>query len=260
MAFLLVGAKALVTVPEVEVATFFVGEDGSVDGPHEVIKAGFNLWPYGTRGSYTTDLSFDKTGLWKLEIVGQEEGADRRAVMEVEVTDGFEVVDVGQKAPASMNRTVGDGAPLEGVCPPPTRQTRNCTPPESPTHWSRAAPRWSYSPRRPSAPRPLADPRWRRSARSAASTRGRPVFIHVEVYENPHEVQGDLTRARTSPIMDEWGPDQRAGVDQRIVGVSGGWRRSGDGEVRGLHPPPTSWRRRWRICCPLVRAGRNSLS
>ena len=33
--------------------------------------------------------------------------------MEVEVTDGFNVVDVGQKAPASMNRTLGDGAPLE---------------------------------------------------------------------------------------------------------------------------------------------------
>ena len=113
VAFLLVGAKALVTVPEVEVATFFVGEDGSVDGPHEVIKADFNLWPYGTRGSYTTDLSFDRTGLWRLEIVGQEEGADRLAVMEVEVTAGFEVVDVGQKAPASMNRTLGDGAPLE---------------------------------------------------------------------------------------------------------------------------------------------------
>ena len=41
VAFLLVGAKALVTVPEVEVSTFFVGEDGSADGPHEVIKAEF---------------------------------------------------------------------------------------------------------------------------------------------------------------------------------------------------------------------------
>ena len=34
---------------------------------------------------------------------------------------------------------------------------------------------------------------------------GQASFIHVEVYENPHEVQGDLTRARTSPIMGEWG-------------------------------------------------------
>ena len=103
VAFLLTGARALVTVPEVEVSTFFVNDNGSLDGPHETHTAGFNLWPYGTRGSYVTDLSFDKTGTWRLEIAGEEEGAPRNAILDVEVTDGFNVVDVGQNAPPSMN-------------------------------------------------------------------------------------------------------------------------------------------------------------
>ena len=113
VAFLLAGARSLVTVPQVEVETFFVDEDGSVDGPRQTLTAEFNLWPYGTRGSYVTKVSFDRTGMWRLEVVGEEEGEPRMAIIDVEVTDGFSVVDIGQKAPTSMNRTVGGDAPLE---------------------------------------------------------------------------------------------------------------------------------------------------
>ena len=30
-------------------------------------------------------------------------------------------------------------------------------------------------------------------------------FIHVDLYENPHEIQGDLSRAVESSLLDEWG-------------------------------------------------------
>ena len=204
VAFLLVGARALVTVPEVEISTFFVGEDGSIDGPHEVIKAGFNLWPYGTRGSYTTDLSFDRTGVWRLEVVGHEESEDRRAIIEVEVTDGFNVVDIGQKAPASMNRTVGDGAPLEELssaheADPELYSTRIADALEQgrPTMVVFSTPSFCTS--------ATCGPQVETVSEVRRKYDGQASFIHVEVYENPHEVEGDLTRARTSPIMDEWG-------------------------------------------------------
>ena len=29
-------------------------------------------------------------------------------------------------------------------------------------------------------------------------------FIHVEVYDNPAEIQGDLSKGRISPILTEW--------------------------------------------------------
>ena len=30
-------------------------------------------------------------------------------------------------------------------------------------------------------------------------------FIHVEVYDNPHEIEGDLSNARIAPAVIEWG-------------------------------------------------------
>ena len=29
-------------------------------------------------------------------------------------------------------------------------------------------------------------------------------FVHVDYYDNPHEIQGDLSEARISPIVLEW--------------------------------------------------------
>ena len=204
VAFLLTGARALVTVPEVEVSTFFVDESGSIDDPHETLTANFNLWPYGTRGSYVTDVSFDKTGTWRLEITGEEEGAPRKAIMDVEVTDGYNVVDIGQKAPSSMNRTVTDGTPIEELtssyeADPELYSTSiaDALGQGRPTLVVFATP--SFCTSATCGPQVETVSQLRRNYEDQAG------FIHVEVYENPHEVQGDLTRARTSPIMDEWG-------------------------------------------------------
>ena len=204
VAFLLTGPRALVTVPDVEVSTFFVADDGSLDGPHETLKAGFNLWPYGTRGSYVTDVSFDRVGTWRIRITGEEEGERRNAFMEVEVTDGFSVVDIGQKAPASLNRTAADGAPLEELSsahePDPdlyATSIADALGQGRPTMVVFSTP--SFCTTATCGPQVETVSEVRRKYDDRAS------FIHVEVYENPHEVEGDLNRARTSPIMDEWG-------------------------------------------------------
>ena len=34
---------------------------------------------------------------------------------------------------------------------------------------------------------------------------GAATFIHIEVYDNPHEIAGDLSRAVISPTLTEWG-------------------------------------------------------
>lgn len=204
VAFLLTGARALVSVPEVEISTFYINENGSLDGPHETLTAGFNLWPYGTRGSYTTEMSFDKPGMWRLEITGEEEGESRNAIMEVEVTDGYRVVDIGQDAPASMNRIVADGAPLSELSSayepdPELYATRiaDVVGQGRPTLVVFSTPSFCTS--------ATCGPQVETVSQVRSKFKGQADFIHVEVYENPHEVQGDLTRARTSPIMDEWG-------------------------------------------------------
>ena len=30
-------------------------------------------------------------------------------------------------------------------------------------------------------------------------------FIHVEIWDNPDEIQGDMSRARIAPAVEEWG-------------------------------------------------------
>ena len=34
--------------------------------------------------------------------------------------------------------------------------------------------------------------------------KGRAHFIHIDFFDNPDEIQGDLTRARVSPTVLEW--------------------------------------------------------
>ena len=205
VAFLLVGARALITVPEVTVSTYFVSDTGSADGPKETKVAMFNQWPYGTRGSYTTDLSFDRPGHWRLEIEGNE-GSDTmsRAVLQVEVTDGFSVVDIGSKAPASMNRTIETAAGLEELSsahePDPdlyTTSIANALNQGRPTMVVFSTPAFCTS--------ATCGPQVETVSEVQGKYGDRASFIHVEVYDNPHEVQGDLDKAITSPIMDEWG-------------------------------------------------------
>ena len=205
VAFLLVGARALITVPEVTVSTFFVSDTGSADGPKETKVAMFNQWPYGTRGSYTTDLSFDRPGHWRLEIEGDEgSGTASRAVLQVEVTDGFSVVDIGSKAPASMNRTIETAAGLEELSsahePDPdlyTTSIANALNQGRPTMVVFSTPAFCTS--------ATCGPQVETVSEVQGKYGDRASFIHVEVYDNPHEVQGDLDKAITSPIMDEWG-------------------------------------------------------
>jgi hypothetical protein len=39
----------------------------------------------------------------------------------------------------------------------------------------------------------------------AAAYGDRVDFVHVDLYENPHEIQGDLSRAVRTPVLAEWG-------------------------------------------------------
>ena len=38
-----------------------------------------------------------------------------------------------------------------------------------------------------------------------AAYQGRADFVHVEIYDNPQEIQGDLSLARVAPAVEEWG-------------------------------------------------------
>jgi hypothetical protein len=39
----------------------------------------------------------------------------------------------------------------------------------------------------------------------AAEYGDRARFVHIDIYENPDEIRGDLSRAVRTPILEEWG-------------------------------------------------------
>ncbi len=204
VAFLLVSSQALVTAPQVSVTSFFQGESGELGEARESRTALFNEWPYGTRGSYSTELAFDREGSWVLDIRVGEGDFKGHARLPVEVLDGYGVIDVGQAAPASMNRTtaeVDDLAQLTSAYEPvPTLYETTIAEAISsgkPTLVVFATPAFCTS--------ATCGPQVETVGELSDDYAGRANFIHVEVYDNPHEVQGDLSRGRVSPVVVEWG-------------------------------------------------------
>ena len=205
VAFLLVSPKALITVPEVTVSTFYVPETGATGRPKETRTAHFNLWPYGTRGSYNTMLSFDQQGTWRLDIaVDDESGVTSRTQLLVDVQDGFGLVDINSIPPASRNKMVEDVSSLAElssahIADPDLYSITIADALDSglPTLVVFSTPAFCTS--------ATCGPQVETVQELKEQYKGRAHFIHVEVYDNPHEVLGDLSRARISPVVDEWG-------------------------------------------------------
>ena len=68
VSFLLLSPRALINVPQVSVSSAFIAGEGSDAAAAETATASFYIWPYGTRGNYVTQLSFDRAGEWELLV------------------------------------------------------------------------------------------------------------------------------------------------------------------------------------------------
>ena len=203
VAFILDSATRLVTTPTVHVAASRGGVTGeSADAP-------FRRWPFGTRGSYATPLTFDAPGEWRLAITG--DGIVGTVELAVEVAEESVVADVGEIAPFSTTKTIEDAA---GGLSTITSHQR----PDAdlyamsvveaiisgrPSVVVFASPAFCTS--------PTCGPEVDTLVELKDLHQGEANFIHVEVYDNPHEIQGDLSRARLSPVLAQWGIDRTPG-------------------------------------------------
>ena len=110
VAFLLASPKAFIKVPEVQVTSVFLGEG---EAASETKMAGFHLWPYGVRGSYVTEMNFDRPGPWRLGIVVNGMEDQGMAVALFEVADHGNVPNIGSIPPVSRNKTLQNTESLE---------------------------------------------------------------------------------------------------------------------------------------------------
>lgn len=200
VAFVLHTEQALVTASSVDVVTTFL--DGAAPG--ETRRATFHAWPYGTRGSYTTPLTFPQAGRWRLDISVPEGDGILRTSLPLMVAESSGVRDVGSVAPFSRNKTLAQGyalAELTSAAEPDPAFYR-LTVAEAiisgkPSVVTIASPAFCVS--------PTCGPQVETMSALREAYQDDVNFIHVEVYDNPQEVQGDLRRARVSPVAQEWG-------------------------------------------------------
>ncbi len=201
VAFLLTTPTGIVNVPEVEVTSVYLG-DG--DAAQETRTARFYIWPYGVRGSYVTEMNFDRTGPWRLDIGLDHEGLTGSTQAALEVIEKGPVPVIGSVPPLSRNKTLERAGSLEKLTThfTPDPELYQLTIEEAagngkPTVVVFASPAFCTS--------PTCGPQTEAVSALKDANRDRANFIHVEIYDNPDEIQGDLSKAMLSQPVLEWG-------------------------------------------------------
>ena len=177
----------------VRVSTFFI-EGGSQEGPIETVSGGV----------YTVGLEFDRAGAWGLVVDGVGSGgATLQSTVAVSVRETSRTPAVGAAAPPTVTKTASDAANLGEIT--------SDTDPDPELYATTIADALS-------AGRPLivafSTPAYCQTSTCGpqldvvkelkARYRDRASFIHVETFDNPDEIQGDLSRARSAPAVAEW--------------------------------------------------------
>ena len=200
VAFVLTTEKALVNASTAQIIV--TPADGSTAAAP--LTAGFHEWPYGVRGSYATEIEFPSAGKYVITATVSDNSVMGSATIPVEVLGQSPVPFLGDLAPRSNTKTISEGDDLAEI-------TTSYTPdPElyqlsiadavdsgRPAVIVFATPAFCTSPT--CGPQVDTVSELRSAHPDAAS------YIHVELYDNPNEIQGDPDNAQLVGTADEWG-------------------------------------------------------
>lgn len=206
VSFALFDYEGIINAPLLFVATRFY-PDGAGGQPREGEEAalGFRRFPEGGRGIYTGLLTFEQPGLWAIEaIVPRTDGTVSTLLFPVEVAREPSAPAVGAPAPRSVHRTAADVATLAELTtasdPDPRLHTTTIAAALDagrPFVVTFASPAFCTN--------ALCGPQVEVLSELADEHAPRADFIHVDLYENPHEIRGDLAVARRAATLAEWG-------------------------------------------------------
>ena len=202
--FLLDSESEPISVDVVDVSTCYPAGGGEGEAGEDT-KARFRQWPLGGLGVYTTQVNFGQAGTWGLRV--ETTGPDssiRVALLEFEVAEQGVTPRIGSPAPATKSKTFRDVTSLEEL----TSSSR----PDPELYSMTIAD--AISSGRPSIV-VFATPAFCTSATCGPQVsvvtgikdryEDRANFIHVEMFDNPHQIQGDLSKAIVAPAVGEWG-------------------------------------------------------
>ena len=208
VAFALSDQRGLIRFPVISVKSYFyangfAGNDRG--GPVEESTARFYEFPLGVRGIHTTYLGLDRPGDWSVEAsVPRADGSVETVEIRFEVKEKTHSVDIGEAPPGSATRTVADVASLEelttGSLHDPALYSVSLADALSsgrPTVVAFASPAFCTN--------AICGPQ-DEVVSELSTVYGEQVnFVHIDLYENPDEIQGDLSRGVPSPVLAEWG-------------------------------------------------------
>lgn len=206
VSFALFDDVGLISFPTLTVASRFYpeGPEGDFHAVEEEDLV-FRPFPGDSRGIYTGTLDFHTAGLWALDVaVPQPDGEFAHVLFPVQVAEEAEAPAVGERAPASASRTSADQPDLYELTTsrtpdPRLYETSIATALERgvPFVLTFASPAFCTN--------ALCGPQVEVLSELADAHGDAAAYIHVDLYENPREIQGDFTLARRSPVLREWG-------------------------------------------------------
>ena len=191
-----------VKIPEANVSTFFLAD--TADGTAvEATTARFRPWPVGG-GVYTTNLSFHKAGVWGIgAVITDAGGIERLGSATMQVKERSVTPAIGASAPRSKSKTFEGVERLEELTSDPspdpglyTMTIAQAIDADIPLVVAFSTPAFCQT--------FTCGPQLEVVKELNERYKGRVNFIHVEMYDNPHEIQGDLRRARIAPTVLEW--------------------------------------------------------
>ena len=200
-------AQGLVRIPILHAMSYYYpeGANSPREGPVEQATLRFFEFPAGARGIYSTKLRFDRAGDWGLELsLPQADGDTRMTTFLFSVTQQTSAPAVGDYAPASANRTVGEVGSLAelttGLMPDATLYQVSIA-----DALAKARPFVVVFASPAFCTNALCGPQVEVLSALAARYGEHANFLHVDLYENPQEIQGDLDRAVRTPVLEAWG-------------------------------------------------------
>ena len=201
IAFLLTTNKGLIKTPSALVTPVFL-DGGGAPGP--TMEAQFNLWPYGIRGSYSTYANFDRAGRWHLDVEVDNPNGVNEVQIEIEVLEKSPVPAVGTIALLSESKILSDQESIEDITtdysPDPALYQltiKDAVENNLPSVIVFASPAFCTS--------PTCGPQVDAVSELREKHPGQANYIHVEIYDNPAEIQGNLDRAEIFSVVDDWG-------------------------------------------------------
>ena len=204
VAFALQSQTALIDSPSATVQSFFEPDPEELGEPVETSLALFRPFPIVERGLYSTNLTFDRPGEWAIQatVLG-DDVIPKRARLYFEVPELSKAPAIGDTAIRSVNRTESDVESLSQLTTgsmhdPDLYELTIEEAVESgrPTVIVMASPAFCTNAVCGPQVEVLRD--LKNEYPDSAN------FIHIDLYDNPEEIQGDLDRAVISPVVREW--------------------------------------------------------